>query len=576
MKHTRKLLLATTALAVTAGAAAAGDIDISGSAEMGVTGGSGGTETQFHQDVDVNFKMSGETDGGLTFGTAVDLSDVSNDSGKGGPRDADDKPIDAATDSDTNHGGVAVFLKGAFGELNLGDTDGGLDWAISEVPTGPGSIADNQEHGAWYGSHLDGGHDGQILRYDHTVSMGAGNVGFAASVEMDDTSDGTLCYTDPGTAIAAGTQKWVRANSSDNGIAAPGEVMNYPVGMEAKPTKSEAGTDIAATSDTNESQYCYTSGQGVASKAAQESSDPIIALGVKFEMPMAGGSALNFGIGYQGGGSVHAWDQGATRNKGVTLTAAGLTDGGIEDSNAGNFVQIAADGTRTPFANQAAILTAAGSDRFLVAANPMERELKSADKSEIGVSFGYATGGFSFGVRASQISNAKARYMDPVSEATNIAVRGEPDDTSTTVEAQKTIETRITALGIRQDDTTPDLTSDTGDHALAETFAGLGGNQLHKVTTDGGVKFTDATHLGIGASYTAGAFTIGANYGIMNYDDEKVAMNAAGMGGDVKGIGLSLGQDLGGGAKALLGYGRTETGNAAAVSTWSAGLSFSF
>ena len=177
MRHHCKGLFATTALIATAGVAAA-DVSISGSAEMGLVGGDAATAvTQFHQDIEVTFKLSGATDNGLSFGAAIDL---------------DEAGTSAAGGAGTNpaaHGGVAVFISGAMGTLTLGDTDGGFDWAMAEVPTGSGSIANNESsHDGWNGnSGLDGTHDGQILRYNHTV----GGVGFAVSVELDDTSGAT-------------------------------------------------------------------------------------------------------------------------------------------------------------------------------------------------------------------------------------------------------------------------------------------------------------------------------------------------------------------------------------------------
>ena len=462
MKHTRKLLLATTALAVTAGAAAAGDIDISGSAEMGVTGGSGGTETQFHQDVDVTFKMSGETDGGLTFGTAIDLDEMDSDT--------------------TDDEGIEVYISGAFGRLGLGDTDGALDWAVSEVPAGPGSIADNQEHGAWYGSHLDGMYDGQILRYDHTVPMGAGTVGFAASLEMDDTPEMALCYDE---------------------------------GMSGMLDADVVGTEFDET-DT----HCITANNESESQLGTEPSDNVIAFGVKFDMPLAGDSKMNFGVGYQGGGSVHAWDLGKRRNEGVTVAAANLQR---TDSNA-----------------------VTETENVLFMADPTEIMLKTTDKSEVGVSVGFKTGGFSVGLRASQISNAAAKYVDPetsTSEVLNINSAGAGEGVLDGI--------------------------DSGDDILENAVEGLEGNSIKLVTTPGGVKFSDARHLAVGASYKVDAFTIGVNYGTMDYDNESVANT-------VKGTGLSLGYKLGDGASALFGYGRTDEDTMEAKSTWSAGLSFSF
>jgi outer membrane protein OmpU len=171
-KTMKKVLFASTALVATAGVAAA-DVALSGSAEMGVFGGdmvnSSGVvvdrEAQFHTDIDVTFTLSGESDGGITFGAAVDLDENS-----------------AFTPED--NGGIAIFISGDFGTLTMGDTDGALDWAMTEAAVGnAGSIQDNETgHTGYVGSYLDGAYDGQILRYDYSF----GDFAFAASVEMDD------------------------------------------------------------------------------------------------------------------------------------------------------------------------------------------------------------------------------------------------------------------------------------------------------------------------------------------------------------------------------------------------------
>src|SRR6056297_1570415 len=164
----KKVLFATTALVATAGVAAA-DVAVSGGAEMGLFGGSG-TETQFFTDIDVTFTLSGTTDNGLTFGAAVDL-----DEGGSGA---------AAVADNADDGGVAIFLSGDFGTVTLGDTDGALDWALTEAAVGnAGSINDDETgHAGYLGSYLDGAYDGQILRYNNTF----GDFGVAVSVEMDD------------------------------------------------------------------------------------------------------------------------------------------------------------------------------------------------------------------------------------------------------------------------------------------------------------------------------------------------------------------------------------------------------
>ncbi len=186
----RKLLLTTTALAVTAGAAAA-DVTLSGAAEMGVAG-SKDDSVRFHTDIQATLKMSGETDGGLTFGTAIDLSEVDGDG-------------NAATGDDDDDGGITITLGGPFGTLTLGDTDGGFDWAMQEVGIG-GSLRDDHEHGGYNGNGgLDGMHDGQILSYTNTV----GAFGFAVSFELDDDTDGAPGKSDGGkgdTVLGLGTK----------------------------------------------------------------------------------------------------------------------------------------------------------------------------------------------------------------------------------------------------------------------------------------------------------------------------------------------------------------------------------
>jgi outer membrane protein OmpU len=163
----KKVLFATTALVATAGVASA-DIALSGSAEMGVRGGTGVT-SQFHQDIDVTFTMSGTADNGLTFGAAIDIDESQGGAAFGGPDD----------------GGVAIFVSGDFGTLTLGDTDGALDWAMQEVNfNGGGSLGDDETaHLGFSGNaFLDGHYDGQILRYDYSF----GDFSVAVSVEQDD------------------------------------------------------------------------------------------------------------------------------------------------------------------------------------------------------------------------------------------------------------------------------------------------------------------------------------------------------------------------------------------------------
>lgn len=166
----KRLVLATTSLVVAGGMAAA-DVEVTGSAELGVAGKSG-ADVQLHRDIRVKFKMSAETDTGLSFGAAADF----HNAGK------------------YRAGGTegAVHLAGAFGTLTLGNTDGAFDKALTETSMG-GSIADNETSHDGYSNKFEGvgggnagldgwtGNGGGILRYDYTL----GGVTASISGEFD-------------------------------------------------------------------------------------------------------------------------------------------------------------------------------------------------------------------------------------------------------------------------------------------------------------------------------------------------------------------------------------------------------
>ena len=221
----KKILLASTALVGFAGAAAA-EVSVSGYAEAGITGGSG-AETEFHQDIEVTFTMTGETDGGLSFGTSVQL----DEGGTGG-----------AGTVTTDDQGVAIFISGDFGTVTLGDTDGALDWALTEAGNvaNPGSIADDEtSHAGYFGSYRDGDYDGQIVRYNNTI----GDFGFAISVEMDDSG-----VRDSGYAVGF-------KYAADLG----GTTLNFGLGYQDTDTRNATGISVTAAMDSGLSAgFTYT------------------------------------------------------------------------------------------------------------------------------------------------------------------------------------------------------------------------------------------------------------------------------------------------------------------------------
>ncbi|MBP9181556.1 MAG: porin [Fuscovulum sp.] len=157
----KKLLLATTMLAGTAGFAAA-EVAVSGYAEMGIWSDSAG-DIAFWQDVEVTFTMSGTTDGGLEFGAAIDLDEGN-----------------VALNDDS---GTTVYISGSFGKLTMGDTDGALDWAVQDAGALTSIADDHTTHVAYFGaSGLDAQGDNQVARYENTF----GAISFAISAEQED------------------------------------------------------------------------------------------------------------------------------------------------------------------------------------------------------------------------------------------------------------------------------------------------------------------------------------------------------------------------------------------------------
>ena len=179
----RKVLLATTALGMGAGVALAQDammdmapsIALSGDAEMGVAGEKD-KSVRFHTDVNVKFTLSGMTDGGVAFGSAIELAE----SGDGS----------AAVDDDDNHGGIAIFMEDAdgFGKLTMGDANGAIAAVVTDARgAGGGAIRDDHEHAGSSGNDgLDTKHDGQILLWERGIGSG---FSLAASVELHDHDD---------------------------------------------------------------------------------------------------------------------------------------------------------------------------------------------------------------------------------------------------------------------------------------------------------------------------------------------------------------------------------------------------
>ncbi|MEN9060427.1 MULTISPECIES: porin [Ponticoccus] len=160
----KNILFATTALVAVAGAAAA-EVTITGSAELGLVQNENGSgdaytgdlsETQVFTDIDVTFSMTGEADNGLTFGASIDLDETGN---------PDPNVDDAARLPD-----ATIFLAYGAARLTVGDTDSAFDARLTETNLAGGSINDDETvHPGWNGhSNFDEFYGGQEIRFDYT------------------------------------------------------------------------------------------------------------------------------------------------------------------------------------------------------------------------------------------------------------------------------------------------------------------------------------------------------------------------------------------------------------------------
>lgn len=106
----KKVLFATTALIMTAGVASA-EVALSGTGRMGVV--YDGNDWAFTSRMRVKFTLSGETDGGMTFGGSFRADNASA----------------------ANHGAAgSIFASGTFGKIELGDTVSAAEAAIGDLP----------------------------------------------------------------------------------------------------------------------------------------------------------------------------------------------------------------------------------------------------------------------------------------------------------------------------------------------------------------------------------------------------------------------------------------------------------
>ncbi|ETD84279.1 porin [Rhodobacter capsulatus] len=210
----KKLLIASTALVMVAGAAAA-EVKLSGDARMGAVYDS--EDWNFSSRARVQFTLSGTTDSGLEFGAKFRTSDIRN-----------------AEDPRNGNRGT-VFLSGAFGKITMGDIASASEELFGDLAD-VGYLGDDQGTAGFGGTNaipyltLDNETTSGLM---YTYSAGAFSV---AAAMTDGHGYGS---------VAAGT---FEADTQSYSVAAAYTFGNYTVGLGHEILDRDgAGLDMSQT-----------------------------------------------------------------------------------------------------------------------------------------------------------------------------------------------------------------------------------------------------------------------------------------------------------------------------------------
>lgn len=207
----KKILLATTLLAASAGFAAAEGVAVTGTARMGIIDDGSAAGAQFTSRFRVIFTASGETDGGLSFGASV-----RNDQNGTG---------------NTANGDSTVYISGAFGKLTMGDTGNAADALVGQVSgVGLTGLGDMNEIG-WLAKNTTGA----LYEYSAgalTFALGSGQTQTATdhySVAVKYSTDAfavALGYENTDTALASASQISLLGSATFSGATVKAKIVD--------------------------------------------------------------------------------------------------------------------------------------------------------------------------------------------------------------------------------------------------------------------------------------------------------------------------------------------------------------
>lgn len=278
----KKILLATTVLAMSAGFAAA-DVKTSGSARMGVV--YDGSDAAFSSRVRIQFDGSGTTDGGLEFGASMRADQFGGNNatlGSGG----------------TTNGDSTVFVSGAFGKLTMGDVAGGASDNLVGQTSGVGytGIGDNNEIGFLGGTAT-------AARYDYTSGNLSVSVGMGQPTATDDAMSIAVKYAADNYSVALGYSD----TAADTQVDALGSATFGAATVKVRLADRDSAADIAASLSLD-----YVAGALTVTAFATQNHD------------FAGTDTAGLGVAYDLGGGA-AVKAGVADNGTDTVADAGIT-----------------------------------------------------------------------------------------------------------------------------------------------------------------------------------------------------------------------------------------------------------
>ena len=290
----KKILLATTLIAASAGFAAA-EVAVSGTARMGVADLGTVDGAQFNSRVRIEFTASGETDGGLSFGASM----RADQEGGNGPHTSE-----TANDNST------VYISGAFGKLTMGDTGNAADALVGQVSAVGYTSLNSLNELAWIGTPKTG------ALYEYS----AGALTFALGSSQVSELAGTSSTTSAAVKYATDAYSVALGYEDNSAIGSQLSILGSATFSGATVKAKVAEFDPAAVGFKNETAYALSvdyaiNGIGLTAFYSDDGSaiDPA-AYGVGASYDLGGGAVVK-------GGVVKAdWNKNTMFDLGVTMS----------------------------------------------------------------------------------------------------------------------------------------------------------------------------------------------------------------------------------------------------------------